>query len=99
MVSRLIKYIDPEEFKKILKKEKDRKFKMAYVLAFGSGLRISEIVGLKERISRCCKAKIIETRRMSEFSRKKLKIKSCSKCNKELSAKDMIVGKEWKIER
>ena len=34
-----------EEFKKILKVEQDKRYKLTYVLAFGSGLRISEIVG------------------------------------------------------
>jgi len=44
MVS-LIRFISTEEFKKVLRVEKDNRFKLAYVLAFGSGLRISEIVG------------------------------------------------------
>ena len=48
MSSKLIKFISTEEFKKVLSKEKDPKFKVAYVLAFGSGLRISEIVGPAE---------------------------------------------------
>ena len=34
-----------DEFKKILKAEYNKKYKLAYVLGFGSGLRISEIVG------------------------------------------------------
>lgn len=45
MAQKLVKFIEIEEFKKILKEEKDKKFKLAYVLGFGSGLRISEIVG------------------------------------------------------
>lgn len=45
MTQKLIRYIEIEEFKKVLKSEKDRKYKLAYVLAFGSGLRISEILG------------------------------------------------------
>lgn len=44
-MSKLIRFISTEEFKKILKAEKDNNYKLAYVLAFGSGLRISEIVG------------------------------------------------------
>jgi len=48
MVTKLIKYIELEEFKKILKYEKDKRFKLAYVLAFGSGLRISEIIGYEK---------------------------------------------------
>jgi integrase len=45
MAQKLIRYIEIEEFKKVLAKEKDRRFKLAYVLGFGSGLRISEIIG------------------------------------------------------
>ncbi len=45
MANKLIRFIEIEEFKKVLAKEKDKKFKLAYVLGFGSGLRISEIVG------------------------------------------------------
>lgn len=44
-MSKLIRFISTEEFRKVLKAEKDSNFKLAYVLAFGSGLRISEIVG------------------------------------------------------
>lgn len=45
MAQKLIRFIEIEEFKKVLAAENDRKFKLAYVLGFGSGLRISEIVG------------------------------------------------------
>jgi len=44
-MSKLIRFISTEEFRKILKAEKDNNYKLSYVLAFGSGLRISEIVG------------------------------------------------------
>ncbi len=44
-MKKLIRFISTDEFRKILKAEKDNNFKLAYVLAFGSGLRISEIVG------------------------------------------------------
>jgi integrase len=45
MVKKLIKFISTEEFRKVLATEKDKPRKLAYVLGFGSGLRISEIVG------------------------------------------------------
>lgn len=45
MAQKLIRFIDKEEFKKLLKAEKDNRYKLAYVLAFGSGLRLSEVVG------------------------------------------------------
>lgn len=44
-IKKLIRFISTEDFQKVLKAEKDKDFKLAYVLAFGSGLRISEIVG------------------------------------------------------
>lgn len=47
-MGKLIKFISTEEFRKLLKAEKDNRFKLVYVLAFGSGLRISEIVGPAE---------------------------------------------------
>ena len=47
MAQKLIRYIEMDEFKKVLSNEKDRRFKLAYSLAMGSGLRISEIVGYK----------------------------------------------------
>lgn len=50
MVTKLIKYITLEEFSKILKAEKKKEFKLAYILGFGSGLRISEIVGYSDKV-------------------------------------------------
>jgi integrase len=46
-MAKLVTYIKEEEFEKIFKAEKEKKYKLAYLLAFGSGLRISEIVGYK----------------------------------------------------
>ena len=46
-MGKLIRYIDIEEFKKIVAAEKDKRYKLIYVLAFGSGLRISEILGYR----------------------------------------------------
>ncbi len=45
MAKKLIRFISTEEFRKVLKAETDKPRKLAYVLGFGSGLRISEIVG------------------------------------------------------
>jgi len=45
MAQKLVKFIEIEEFRKVLAAEKNRELKLAYSLAFGSGLRISEIVG------------------------------------------------------
>lgn len=48
-MSKLIKYINEEEFDKLFSKEKKREYKIAYLLAFGCGLRISEIIGFKRK--------------------------------------------------
>jgi integrase len=49
MGGRIITYIKEEEFEKLLKAEKKKEFKLAYLFAFGSGLRISEIIGYKRK--------------------------------------------------
>lgn len=48
-MGKLINYIKEEEFFKLLKAEKKEKFKLAYKFGFGSGLRISEIIGYKRK--------------------------------------------------
>ena len=49
MANKLITYIKEEEFNQLMKAEKKREFKLAYLFAFGSGLRISEIIGYKRK--------------------------------------------------
>lgn len=49
MATKLIKIISPEEFQKIYRAEKEKEYKLAYALAYGSGLRISEIIGYKRK--------------------------------------------------
>ena len=84
-----------DEFKKILKEEKDKKFKLAYALGMGSGLRISEIIGLKEEVSKCHRAKISVSREL--VNGKKKKVYKCRDCGKILSQKEMVRGDKWKI--
>jgi len=91
-----IEFISFEEFKKIFKAEENKEVKLALLLGFGSGLRISEIVGLPKEVSKCCNAEL-ESKRV-ELIGKKLKKYYCAKCNKELTKKEIkqIKG-EWKI--
>jgi len=49
-MEKLVKFISPGEFEKVMKVEEDKSFKLAYLLAFGSGLRISEIVVMKPQV-------------------------------------------------
>lgn len=51
-MSKLITFITLDEFKKILAAEKKKEYKLAYILAFGSGLRLSEIIGFTTKSGR-----------------------------------------------
>ena len=47
---KLPKIITQEEFEKIIKAETNKEYRLAYLLGFEAGMRISEILGLKGRI-------------------------------------------------
>ena len=49
MVKRLPTTISEEDFVKLIKNTKSEKHKVAFLLGFGSGLRISEIIHLEKR--------------------------------------------------
>lgn len=51
-MKKLISYIKEEEFFKLMKAEKKEKFRLAYKFAFGSGLRISEIIGYTRKVAK-----------------------------------------------
>lgn len=78
-----IDFISFEEFQKLYKAETNKKMKIFMSLAFGSGLRISEILGLYKSISTCCKAEVIR-KKIKEIGRAKTHY-ICSKCNKDLN--------------
>ena len=50
IAKRLPKCVRPEEFKELIKKipKKDKDSKIAFLLSYGSGLRISEVIRLKK---------------------------------------------------
>ena len=52
MTQKRIDYIDFEEFKKLYSVEKNKKMKLAILLGFGSGLRLSEIIGFQRKFKR-----------------------------------------------
>ena len=84
---KLPKIISQEEFEKILSSEKDKEYRLAFLLGFESGMRISEIVGLEKATSKCCGADLIEKR--IEENGKKLKRFFCLKCEKMIEHKDL----------
>ena len=49
-MKKLPKIITQEEFEKVFQEEKNKKFKLAYLLGFEAGMRISEVVGYKDKI-------------------------------------------------
>jgi len=50
MVKKLPQIITKEEYEKLLEAEKGKEYKLAYMLGFEAGMRISEIVGWKEKV-------------------------------------------------
>lgn len=60
MARKLPVYIDSEEFYKILKNTKRNDHKIAFILGFESGLRISEIAGREEKDGREIKPLSVE---------------------------------------
>jgi len=49
MANKRIDFISFDEFQKLYKAAKDKKLKLAMLLGFGSGLRISEIIGFQRK--------------------------------------------------
>lgn len=93
-----IKFISPEEFQKIYKEAGSKEMKLVLMLGFGAGLRISEIIGLKQKVSLCCKAPIESEKKYDEDRRRKVKVLTCSQCKKILSKKDLrYAGDNWEI--
>ena len=58
MAQKMVRFIEIEEFKKLLTAEKEKEFKLTYALAMGSGLIISDIVGYKNLIKPLTKEQI-----------------------------------------
>lgn len=88
-MGKLITYIKEEEFIKLLRAEKQKEFRLAYMFAFGSGLRISEIIGFKRKR----KQKKNKLTNQLEFFPDDSEIKPLSKEQIDLTAKTIrVVG-------
>jgi len=95
-MSKLISFLTHEEINKLLKATKTKRLKMARALGAGSGLRISEIVGRKDRHTKCCNSPVEDFVVESSY----LKRKKCSKCKKTVSSKDLYLSRkeeDWSI--
>ena len=58
MAQKLVRFITMEEGKKLIAAEKDKNYKLAFSLALGSGLRISEVIGYLDKIKPLTKEQI-----------------------------------------
>lgn len=91
--------VEEEEFVKIIKNTNQEHHKLAFLLGFGSGLRISEIVGQKRKLTNCCEEKV--RKQNIKEGEKRSKKYFCSKCDKELNLlKDVHESKvenDWEI--
>lgn len=93
MALKIPETISEKEFLEILKHTKNKNHKLAFALAFYNCLRISEIVGLKKQVSKCCGSEIIKIRHKGK--RQSL---ICSNCKKELTMNDIKRHQtEWDI--
>lgn len=98
-MAKLVDYVSVEEFEKLYRTTKDKSFRLAMLLSFGSGLRISEILGLRIHYTRCCKVKAIKERAV--LNGKKKMIFKCPVCYKfSLSFAELYRNKdgEWEYE-
>jgi len=69
-----IDFISFEEFQKLYKAEKDKEMKLFMLLAFGSGLRISEVVGFKRSFKWKNKEKLEDNTEIPPLTRDKIDI-------------------------
>lgn len=81
MAQKRIDFITFDEFEKLYRAEKDKQMKLCILLGFGSGLRISEIVGLKRKDGSCIP---MLTKEMIDFQKHQIKL-------------DDAKGKKWRI--
>jgi len=58
MQKKLPKIISQEEFEKVLKATEKKEYKVAFLLGFESGLRLSEIVGFKDKVPKLSKENV-----------------------------------------
>lgn len=89
-----IEYISPEEFAKLLKatkKKKDKELEVAMLLGFGSGLRISEIIGYDRKFKYKNKIKTEDNSKIHPLTADKIDL------NKHQIRIDDAKGGKWRI--
>lgn len=91
---KLPRIITQDEFEKLFEATKNKEYKLAMLLGFEAGMRISEIVGFANAGSRCCDAPLtyLKVTDRGYFKRKPF---ACSKCGKVLTYKDIYHNKKF----
>lgn len=99
MAQKRIDFISLDEFTQLYKAAKgNQSLRIAMLLGFGSGLRISEILGLAEERSKCCDAPLELMRVPGVVPGKKYKRYACTKCKQVLGVQVFKRGTTgWKI--
>ena len=92
MGRKLPRTISEKQFIELLKAEKDKTYKLILILGFYQGMRISEICGLKEEVSACCRVPIL-------YSKKdKRTVRTCPDCKKNVELSEIRRSTTiWKI--
>ena len=67
-----IDFISPEEFAQLMKSNKDKDLEIAMILGFGSGLRISEIIGYERKFKYKKKEKLIDNSKIPRLTKDKI---------------------------
>ena len=86
-----IEFISPEEFTELLKKNKDKDLEVAMILGFGSGLRISEIVGFQRKFKWKKKVRYEDSSSISPLTADKINLE------KRQIRIDEAKGGKWRI--
>ena len=86
-MKKLPRIISQEEFEKIFQAEKNKKFRLAYLLGFEAGMRIGEVIGYKGKSRR-------KNKKTGEIIEKDIEIPPLNKENIDLNAHFIrILGK------
>lgn len=102
-MTKLINFLTYDEIKELIRWAKEKDTKLAIVLGAGSGLRISEIVGQKQRYTKCCDALVsirVDVVPNNFGEQKKRKTRYCINCNKIIKQMDVYDSKkkdDWSI--
>ncbi len=96
MAKKLPVVINEDEFAKLIKNTIKDKHRISFLLGYGAGLRVSEVVGIRKKISNCCKADLES--KIERIKDSKKKVKYCKKCKNKLSEEDIIESEtEWQM--